>query len=211
MGWLITASTSSCRNCFSLTPQISNSRPISRFIRIATWENPNPSFKLQFYSTFSNLSLPRRARLKTEVSYQHTDTDLQDDSSSSSSSSEVDCVGSGLDIECNVSSTTTSTTSSYWEWAIVVSPFFFWGTAMVAMKEVIPKAGPFFVSSFRLIPAGFLLVAFAAWRGRPFPSGLAAWLSIAIFGLVDAACFQGFLAQGLQRTSAGLGSVSFKN
>ncbi|XP_030952853.1 WAT1-related protein At3g02690, chloroplastic-like isoform X1 [Quercus lobata] len=94
-----------------------------------------------------------------------------------------------------------------WEWAVLVSPFFFWGTAMVAMKEVIPKYGPFFVSAFRTIPAGFLLIAFAASRARPFPSGLTAWLSITLFALVDAACFQGFLAEGLQKTSAGLGSV----
>ncbi|KAJ4838554.1 hypothetical protein Tsubulata_024638 [Turnera subulata] len=78
---------------------------------------------------------------------------------------------------------------------------------MVAMKEVIPLTGPFFVAAFRLIPSGLLLVAFAASKGRPIPSGLAAWLSISVFALVDAACFQGFLAQGLQRTSAGLGSV----
>ena len=77
-----------------------------------------------------------------------------------------------------------------WEWAVLVSPFFFWGTAMVAMKEVIPKCGPFFVSAFRTIPAGFLLVAFAASRARPFPSGLTAWLSITLFALVDATCFQ---------------------
>lgn len=75
------------------------------------------------------------------------------------------------------------------------------------MKEVLPKTGPFFVSSFRLIPAGLLLVAFASSRGRPLPSGLTAWLSISLFALVDATCFQGFLAEGLERTSAGLGSV----
>lgn len=78
---------------------------------------------------------------------------------------------------------------------------------MVAMKEVLPKAGPFFVSSFRLIPAGVMLIAFAAARGRKQPSGTAAWVWILLFGVVDATCFQGFLAEGLQRTSAGLGSV----
>lgn len=77
-----------------------------------------------------------------------------------------------------------------WEWAVLVSPFFFWGTAMVAMKQVLPRAGPYFVSAFRLIPSGFLLIAFSASRGRSFPSGLAAWLSIAVFALVDASCFQ---------------------
>lgn len=111
------------------------------------------------------------------------------------------------DEEGSAATATTSAEESLWEWAVLVSPFFFWGTAMVAMKEVLPKAGPFFVSSFRLIPAGLLLVAFAASRGRKPPSGLNAWLSITLFALVDASCFQGFLAEGLQRTSAGLGSV----
>lgn len=94
-----------------------------------------------------------------------------------------------------------------WEWAVLISPFFFWGTSMVAMKEVLPKVGPFFVASFRLIPAGLLLIGFAGSKGRPLPSGFNAWLAISLFALVDASCFQGFLAEGLQRTSAGLGSV----
>ncbi|KAG9442025.1 hypothetical protein H6P81_017879 [Aristolochia fimbriata] len=94
-----------------------------------------------------------------------------------------------------------------WESLLLISPFFFWGTAMVAMKEVLPKAGPFFVSAFRLIPAGGLLVSFAILTGRKNPSGFAAWFSILLFGAIDATCFQGFLAQGLQKTSAGLGSV----
>ncbi|KAH0978192.1 hypothetical protein GBA52_027911 [Prunus armeniaca] len=151
----------------------------------------------------------------TDTGTESTDTGLQD----SSSFPAVDCVGTGQDVECAISSSSSEETQQQrtvgveliqqqlQEWTVLVSPFFFWGTSMVAMKEVLPKAGPFFVSSFRLIPAGFLLIAFAAARGRPFPSGLTAWLSIALFGLVDAACFQGFLAEGLQRTSAGLGSV----
>ncbi|XP_021891969.1 WAT1-related protein At3g02690, chloroplastic [Carica papaya] len=130
----------------------------------------------------------------------------------------IDCVGTGLDVECVASETdpllpsqeseeTKGIQSVIWEWIVLVSPFFFWGTAMVAMKEVLPKAGPFFVAAFRLIPAGMILVAFAAYKGRRLPSGFNAWISIAVFALVDAACFQGFLAEGLQRTSAGLGSV----
>ncbi|KAL5224024.1 hypothetical protein ABZP36_010663 [Zizania latifolia] len=148
----------------------------------------------------------------------------------------VDCVGTGTDVECfvdgpgvgagagaepllklvpegedeeegSVTVTAVLAGREWWEWASLVSPFFFWGTAMVAMKGVIPKTGPFFVAATRLLPAGALLVAFAAARGRKQPSGWAAWAAVAAFGLVDAACFQGFLAQGLQKTSAGLGSV----
>lgn len=137
------------------------------------------------------------------------------------SSESINCVGTGLDVECRISESAEEEKGDsgeesgavslqigdVLEWAVLVSPFFFWGTAMVAMKEVLPKAGPFFVASFRLIPAGLLLVGFAGSKGKPLPSGLNAWLSIALFGLVDGTCFQGFLGEGLQRTSAGLGSV----
>ncbi|KAL6641245.1 hypothetical protein ACP70R_019426 [Stipagrostis hirtigluma subsp. patula] len=109
--------------------------------------------------------------------------------------------------ESEVSPAALADGSQLWDWASLVSPFFFWGTAMVAMKGVIPRTGPFFVAALRLLPAGAMLVAFAAARGRKQPSGWAAWLAVAAFGLVDAACFQGFLAEGLQKTSAGLGSV----
>ena len=79
---------------------------------------------------------------------------------------------------------------------------------MSAMKLLEPHTTPLFVASVRLLPAGAVLVAWAASKKRPFPSGgLAAWGPIAVFALVDGAMFQGFLAEGLRRTSAGLGSV----
>uniref|UniRef100_A0A7S0XEC4 EamA domain-containing protein n=1 Tax=Mantoniella antarctica TaxID=81844 RepID=A0A7S0XEC4_9CHLO len=89
----------------------------------------------------------------------------------------------------------------------LVSPFFLWGTSMVAMKEVLPVTSPLFVASIRLVPAGALLIAWAALKGRPWPKGGMAWLAIVVFGLVDGTVFQGCLSEGLQRTSAGLGSV----
>lgn len=132
----------------------------------------------------------------------------------------LDCVGTASDVECFVdaggaapllparspaaskvdadveseaavrASPTAVSGKELWEWASLMSPFFFWGTAMVAMKGVIPRTGPFFVAALRLLPAGALLVAFAAARGRKQPSGWEAWLAIAAFGLIDAACFQ---------------------
>lgn len=90
---------------------------------------------------------------------------------------------------------------------LLIAPFFLWGTAMVAMKGVIPHTTPLFMAGIRLVPAGALLLAAAALMGRPQPKGWKAWLWIAVFALVDAALFQGFLAEGLVRTGAGLGSV----
>lgn len=42
---------------------------------------------------------------------------------------------------------------------------------------------------------------------RPQPKGWKAWLWIVLFALIDGTLFQGFLAEGLMRTGAGLGSV----
>lgn len=91
--------------------------------------------------------------------------------------------------------------------ALLIAPFFLWGTAMVAMKGVIPHTTPLFMAGVRLVPAGVLILIVATLMGRPQPQGWRAWLLIAIFGFIDASLFQGFLAEGLVRTSAGLGSV----
>lgn len=90
---------------------------------------------------------------------------------------------------------------------LLIAPFFFWGTAMVAMKGVIPHTTPLFMGGLRLLPAGVLILIVAALMGRPQPRGWLAWLWIGLFGLIDGTLFQGFLAEGLVRTSAGLGSV----
>ncbi|MBE9009268.1 EamA family transporter [Pseudanabaenaceae cyanobacterium LEGE 13415] len=90
---------------------------------------------------------------------------------------------------------------------LLIAPFFLWGTAMVAMKGVIPNTTPFFMAGVRLLPAGILVLLAAIWMKRSQPKGWAAWLWISVFAIVDGAMFQGFLAQGLVRTDAGLGSV----
>ncbi|ERN42349.1 permease of the drug/metabolite transporter (DMT) superfamily [Rubidibacter lacunae KORDI 51-2] len=90
----------------------------------------------------------------------------------------------------------------------VIAPFFLWGTAMVAMKGVLPQTTPYFVAGVRLVPAGVLVLLVAALSDRPQPRGWLAWCWIGWFALVDGALFQGFLAQGLVRTGAGLGSVT---
>jgi len=90
---------------------------------------------------------------------------------------------------------------------LLIAPFFLWGTAMVAMKGVMPHTTPLFIAGIRLLPAGVMVLVAAAIMGRPQPQGWAAWLWISLFALIDGALFQGFLAEGLVRTGAGLGSV----
>lgn len=90
---------------------------------------------------------------------------------------------------------------------LLIAPFFLWGTAMVAMKGVIPHTTPLFMAGVRLVPAGVLVLVVAAMMGRSQPKSWAAWLWISLFSLVDGTLFQGFLAEGLVRTGAGLGSV----
>jgi drug/metabolite transporter (DMT)-like permease len=90
---------------------------------------------------------------------------------------------------------------------LLVAPFFFWGTAMVAMKGVIPHTTPLFLGGVRLVPAGMLVLLAAIVLGKPQPQTWRAWAWIGLFALIDGALFQGFLAAGLARTGAGLGSV----
>jgi len=89
----------------------------------------------------------------------------------------------------------------------LVSPFFFWGTAMIVMKAILPQTAPLFLGAFRLIPAGLLVLAAAVVLGRSQPRSWRAWGAILLFALVDGTLFQGFLVTGLARTQAGLGSV----
>jgi drug/metabolite transporter (DMT)-like permease len=90
---------------------------------------------------------------------------------------------------------------------VSIAPFFLWGTAMVAMKGAIAHTTPFFLASVRLLPAGILVLLATLFLKLPQPKSIKAWLWIGVFALLDGLLFQGFLAFGLQRTGAGLGSV----
>ncbi len=105
------------------------------------------------------------------------------------------------------SSTPANTSGLTRQSPLIIAPFFLWGTAMVVMKALLPQTSPMFMAAVRLIPAGILLVLGAAYFGRAQPKGWQAWLWISLFALVDGTMFQGFLAQGLLRTNAGLGSL----
>lgn len=78
---------------------------------------------------------------------------------------------------------------------------------MVAMKGVMPHTTPLFMAGIRLIPAGVLVLIVAAISKRPQPQTWQAWAWIGLFALIDGTLFQGFLAVGLVKTTAGLGSV----
>lgn len=97
--------------------------------------------------------------------------------------------------------------SSRWAVGLVIAPFFLWGTAMVAMKGAMVHTTPWLMAGLRLVPAGLLVLVAAMVMGRPFPKTWRAWAWIALFAFVDGLMFQGFLAAGLTRTGAGLGSV----
>lgn len=78
---------------------------------------------------------------------------------------------------------------------------------MVAMKGSLPHTTPFFLAGTRMVPAGVVVLLVAWWLGRSQKISWRGWLWISLFALVDGALFQGFLAAGLERTGAGLGSV----
>jgi drug/metabolite transporter (DMT)-like permease len=91
---------------------------------------------------------------------------------------------------------------------LLIAPFFLWGTAMVVMKSVLPNTTPLFVAGMRLVPAGIIVLLAASFLGKSQPQSWRVWLWIGLFAIVDGMMFQGFLAEGLERTTAGLGSVT---
>jgi drug/metabolite transporter (DMT)-like permease len=97
--------------------------------------------------------------------------------------------------------------SSPWTNIILIAPFFLWGTAMVAMKGVIEQTTPLFLAGIRIFPAGILILLVGIILGRPQKITWLGWGWIGLFALIDGCLFQGFLAEGLVRTGAGLGSV----
>ncbi|KAG7672929.1 putative WAT1-related protein [Nannochloris sp. 'desiccata'] len=177
------------------------------------------------------LRRPRR-RVARAAGNSNNSTDSNNSNSMTASNDtntadDLACYGVGAEVECVVpeyeinnltngngsSSSKLSTTQErssvapFIDTLLLISPFFFWGTSMVAMKELGPHTTPLFLAAWRLIPAGIVLLLWAQATGRKQPSSSMAWLAVALFGLADGAMFQGFLAEGLQRTSAGLGSV----
>ncbi len=84
---------------------------------------------------------------------------------------------------------------------------------MVVMRDTMPETTPLFVAIMRLLPAGIALLMFRYFMkpqapNQPWhPQGWQGWVGISLFALIDGTCFQGFLAEGLMDTGAGLGSV----
>jgi drug/metabolite transporter (DMT)-like permease len=104
--------------------------------------------------------------------------------------------------------TSQTKTTPAWFPFLLISPFFLWGTAMVAMKGVVEHTTPLFLAGIRIVPAGIIILLFAAIKKRPQPQSWQAWVWILLFAIIDGAMFQGFLGEGLSRTGAGLGSVT---
>tara|TARA_Y100001968_G_scaffold333944_1_gene401579 strand:- start:18693 stop:19604 length:912 start_codon:yes stop_codon:yes gene_type:complete len=90
---------------------------------------------------------------------------------------------------------------------LMLLPFALWGTAMAAMAPLIGTGGPFVVASFRLLPAGIVLLFSVPFLGRSLKISQNDLFWFLIFTAVDATLFQFFLAKGLAETGAGLGSV----
>lgn len=170
----------------------------------------------------ANSTVEKRKKKRTMMAKGGIDSTSRDES----------CVGVGIDAECPIeeeeellllSSTTreveveegvvaAATAKSgkqkqEFPALFYVAPFFLWGTSMVSMKEVLPLTSPMFVATVRLIPAGLILILWAVSKNRKFPKNAKGWLAVSLFALVDGAMFQGCLAEGLAKTSAGLGSV----
>lgn len=86
-------------------------------------------------------------------------------------------------------------------------PFALWGSSMVAMKMVLPHADPWTVACLRILPAALAMLIAMPACGVSLVIPRQDWGWLALFAVVDVSVAQGLLAEGLQRTGAGIGSV----
>ena len=92
-------------------------------------------------------------------------------------------------------------------WLAMLLPFALWGTAMAAMKPLLQEISPLTLAWLRILPAAVVLLLAARLLQRPWQVDRRDWPWLLLFALVDGALFHGLLAEGLERTGAGLGSV----
>ena len=92
-------------------------------------------------------------------------------------------------------------------WFLMILPFALWGTSMAAMTPLVSSAGPEFVASLRLLPAGILVLITTYFLKRDLKIYRCDIKWFVIFTIVDATFFQLFLTYGISKTGAGLGSV----
>tara|TARA_A100001035_G_scaffold54858_1_gene40402 strand:- start:481 stop:1395 length:915 start_codon:yes stop_codon:yes gene_type:complete len=89
----------------------------------------------------------------------------------------------------------------------MILPFALWGTSMAAMTPLVSSAGPEFVASLRLLPAGMLVLITTYLLKRDLRIYKCDLKWFLVFTIVDATFFQLFLTYGISETGAGLGSV----
>ena len=92
-------------------------------------------------------------------------------------------------------------------WFLMILPFALWGTSMAAMTPLVSSAGPEFVASLRLLPAGILVLITTYFLKRDLKIYRCDIQWFVVFTIVDATFFQLFLTYGISKTGAGLGSV----
>ena len=92
-------------------------------------------------------------------------------------------------------------------WFLMILPFALWGTSMAAMTPLVSSAGPEFVASLRLLPAGILVLITTYFLKRDLKIYLCDMKWFLVFTIIDATFFQLFLTYGISKTGAGLGSV----
>ena len=78
---------------------------------------------------------------------------------------------------------------------------------MAAMKPLLQEISPLTLAWLRILPAAVVLLLAARLLQRPWQVDRRDWPWLLLFALVDGALFHGLLAEGLERTGAGLGSV----
>ncbi|HWC19022.1 MAG TPA: EamA family transporter [Terriglobales bacterium] len=84
--------------------------------------------------------------------------------------------------------------------------YFLWGASFLAIRVLVGTVPPLLAAGVRFLSAGWILFAWSALRGTPFPT-LREWRSAVLLGVVMFACDYGPLFWAEQRIASGIAAI----
>jgi drug/metabolite transporter (DMT)-like permease len=84
--------------------------------------------------------------------------------------------------------------------------YLIWGSTYLAIRWAVETLPPFVMAGLRFLSAGAVLLAWARWRGAPWPTP-AQWKEGALLGLLLLGCGNGMVSWSAQRVPSGLIAV----
>jgi drug/metabolite transporter (DMT)-like permease len=98
--------------------------------------------------------------------------------------------------------------SPIWKIALgLLALYLIWGSVYLMVATAVDFWPPFLLVGVRFFLAGVCILAFALWRGRPWPSNRTQWVNVSIVGLLMVTGTNGAITWSLSMVDSGVAAV----